>query len=554
MGGGRLAQAQPRSQSSSSASTTCSLSSTSTANMATREQLNDMLRYIKMKWTVLTRSPSDILAIVEDPKWPLRSDKDKWPLYVAPTEDAAKVKLIIDTLNLPADRAKVEVIQLRELSVDAVNGHHGALWLPYPYPVPGGRFAELYAWDGSLATFGIQADGLTHLAQSTLDAYTYSIDHYGFILNGNRTYYLSRSQLPFYTTMVVRDQRFHQDQAWLAHAYAAAKTYYAYWTQGPHFVRSTGLSRFFDLGRPGSAPPEVDSHEKDSDGKTAHDRVKAYYRAHWREGIPDYDILKRYDPETDQLTAEYFDNDRAMRESGFDTSRRFGMFGAKVLDINPVCLNSLLYAMETELAMIAKKLNRVAEAKRWTGAAEERKALVNKYMWNERDGLFYDYDHVREAQTDYCFGTTFLPLHVGLASAEQAAKVRRNALRRLEVAGGLMTSDRYTRVQWDAPYAWEPLQYFAVSGLDRYGFKEDAKRIAANNTSMMLKIFLKTGEIWEKYNAVERNEEVHLDFGYSSNEPGFAFSNAFATIFARYVGLDDASLLHLDGIPVPAHV
>lgn len=228
------------------------------------------------------------------------------------------------------------------------------------------------------------------------------------------------------------------------------------------------------------------------------------------------------------------DNDRAMRESGFDTSARFGPFNAKILDFNPICLNTLLAQMEAELGELygllqpssvtqAKKLER--QGARWKARASQRAHLIRRYNWDEEDGLFYDYDFVRGERRRYVFGTTFLPLWTGLASETEAARVVLRGLKALEVPGGLATSDEERGDQWDKPYAWAPLQMFGVEGMRRYGFEEEADRVGCKFGSMVLKTWLATGEIWEKYDAVRRDEHVDLKFGYPTNEIGFGWTN-----------------------------
>ena len=152
------------------------------------------------------------------------------------------------------------------------------------------------------------------------------------------------------------------------------------------------------------------------------------------------DIRRFYDYGTDTLTPEYWDNDRAMRESGFDYSRRFGPFNASILDYAPVCLNSLLYQLERDVAALHKILG--SDGSAWTEKAERRGELVRQRCFDPPDGLFYDFNHRTRQRRAYAFGTTFLPLWVGLATPAQAARVAQRGLERLAIAGGLASSDR----------------------------------------------------------------------------------------------------------------
>ena len=487
-----------------------------TARKASKADVARLLRLISVLWGEFTFSTYNALNVAIDPKWALRKGQ-KWRIYVK-NEDPIKITARLAAENSPGDCAQIEVVSLPENGI--VGERHGSLFLPFPYVVPGGRFTEMYAWDSFFITLGLLQDGKIRLAQNMVDNFIYCVEHYGFVPNGNRTYYLTRSQLPFLTKMVRDLYEHNQDRDWLARAVRACEKHYLHFASGSRVTSSTGLSRFWDDGPPGSAPPEADSHELDEDGRTVHERVIEYYKDNYETGIPDYgqlalrqsinviagklsnlstsDIHRMLDIKTGKLTAEYFDNDRAMRESGFDTSRRFGMFGAGVLALNTVCLNSLLYLMETDLADLHRMsdANDAAQvAQSWEAKAAWRKQTINDLCWDEEDGMYYDYDHIRKRRRKYVFGTTFLPLWVGLASPHQAKRIVANALPLLEVAGGLASSATREDDQWDMPYAWAPLQLFAVEGLRKYGHKHESDRLAVNFASMVLSVYLKTGEV-----------------------------------------------------------
>ncbi|KAG0146781.1 hypothetical protein CROQUDRAFT_43863 [Cronartium quercuum f. sp. fusiforme G11] len=530
----------------------------SAPNQATEQQLKQLLKHISLTWSSLVRSNLSIIDLVNDPKVPLLPGQ-RHRLYLNPIEGEETVEEIRNALvrgNPEGDLDRVEVLALPAPGQKIEDGQHGALYLPYPYVVPGGVFQEMYAWDSFFIALGLLRDNQFRLARNILDNYIYQIERYGTILNGNRTYYLTRSQLPFLTTLIKLIYPIipaTHAQSWLRKAVAAAEKYHAYWVTGSHHVQQTGLSRFFDSGPSGSIPPEI-AHEVDSNGASAYERVRRFFRENCQKGIPDYDITEYYDTETDTLKARYMDSDRAMRESGFDTSHRFGPFNAKILDFNPVCLNALLVQMETDLAELHAMLEPADSAKSqiWATEASVRRELMVRYNWDEDHGLFYDYDFVRGERRKYTFGTTFVPLWTGLATPQQAARVAKGGLAALEMPGGLATSDRDVGCQWDKPYAWAPLQLFAVEGLQRYGFVEEAERLAANFGSMVLKTWIRTGELWEKYHAVQRDESVFLKYGYSTNEVGFGWSNAIFTRFYDLLSpLGRQNLLRLDGIPLP---
>ena len=345
--------------------------------------------------------------------------------------------------------------------------------------------------------------------------------NYGRVLNANRTYYLTRSQPPFLTEMVLAVYRATSDLGWLDRAYPAVEAYYRTWVSEPHFVPSFGLSRYFDLGE--GPAPEVVAGERDDQGRTHYDRVRAYYRTHT---VSDYPVDEFYDRARDELTALYYKGDRSMRESGFDPSNRFGPFGADAIHYLPVCLNALLYRMEVEAAEIATLVGRPQAAASFLGRAHTRRAAIDALLWDEDTGLYLDFNFRTGQRRRYPFATTFYPLWAGLASPRQAKRVRDN-LGCFERPGGIMTSTFVSGNQWDAPFGWAPLQLLAVEGLRRYGYDEDADRIRGEFLSLVLEVFETSGKIVEKYDVVRRSSEVSagLRFGYGSNEIGFGWTN-----------------------------
>jgi len=507
---------------------------------ATPAQLAELRAYVRRSWKTLTRSPADALAAAADAK---TGDGARALLYAPAEADVAAVSAELDRTLRPADRARVDV---RALPADPVSAPPGLLYLPRPYVVPGGRFNEMYGWDSWFILVGLLRDGETALAKGMTDDFLYEVARYGKVLNANRSYYLTRSQPPFLSEMVLAVHAKTGDKAWLAAARPALEEYHRFWTSGGHLDAKTGLSLYRDAGE--GPAPEVLSGERDAAGRTHYDRVKESLKS--RE-LPGYPRARYYDAKADRLTAFFYANDRAMRESGFDPSDRFGPFGSQALDVDPVCLNSLLYRMETDLAEIARALGDAAGARAWTEQAKARAARVNALMWDEKDGLYYDYDREAGTVRRYAFATTFYPLWAGLADARRAARVRGN-LARFERPGGLMASPRVSGQQWDAPFAWAPLQMIAVEGLRRYGYGADADRVSVEFLSMILRDFLAHGTIKEKYDATTRRSDLAdgLKFGYESNEIGFGWTNAaFEELYERLPEAERAKVLDLDGPP-----
>ena len=520
-------------------------SSESAADRASAEQLRAIQKYIKQSWHTLTRSSAQLAKAAPDPKFKVPAGGRR-PVYVSRRENIKRIEETLRAQMPAADFAQIQLRQLPENPMDV--REHGLLYLPYPYVVPGGRFNEMYGWDSYFTQVGLVRDGEMELAKNMTDNFLYQIDHYGKILNANRTYYLSRSQPPFLTQMVLNVYRKQHDIEWLRSTVPAIEKYYRFWTEEPHLTKQTGLSHYYDLGD--GPAPEVLSGERDPQGRDHYDLVKEYYRTH---DVKDYDLGQYYDKKKDHLTELFYKGDRTMRESGFDPSNRFGPFNIDIIRYDPVCLNSLLYLMETDTAEILGILGRAREASIWTKRSEERKQSINRLMWDEKDGLYYDYNFAGNQLRRYPFVTTFYPLWVGVADRRQAARIVAN-LHLFERPGGLLTSTYVSGSQWDAPFGWAPTELIAIQGLRRYGYNKEADRVTANFLSTILKEFIQHNTIVEKYDVERRDSEVSagLKFGYKSNEIGFGWTNAaFVELYANLPAAKKRDVLELSGFKVP---
>ncbi|MEO5896346.1 MAG: trehalase family glycosidase [Vicinamibacterales bacterium] len=482
-------------------------------------QVAEIRKYIKTGWTTLTRSNRNLPAAAKDPKLHQPPGSPS-PVYLSRLENRARVARNVRQV---LDRKEFDTIALKTLPADLTSiKEHGLLYLPRPYVVPGGRFNEMYGWDSYFIQVGLLADDEVVLARDMVDNFIYEIKHYGTILNANRTYFLTRSQPPFLTSMILGVYRKTPDRAWLASTLPAVEAYYRFWTTGQHAVKDTGLSRYWDSGE--GPAPEVVSDERDERGRTHYDRVREYYRT---QTVTDYDLTQYYDRDRDRLTPLFYKGDRSMRESGFDPSNRFGPFSIDIIHYLPVCLNSLLYQMEVDTAELVETLGDRTAAETWRARAATRKDRINALLWDEQAGLYFDYSFQTKRRRAYEFATTFYPLWVGIAGKDQAARVRAN-LSKFEAPGGILTSTSVTGSQWDAPFGWAPLQMIAVEGLRRYGYDEDADRVAAKFVALVNKEFREHGTIVEKYDVRRRESDVAagIQFGYSANQIGFGWTNA----------------------------
>jgi alpha,alpha-trehalase len=514
----------------------CLTSVLAIAQPAAPSPVASIQRYIKENWKTLERSDRDLAKAAVDPKFKPLSN-GKWPVYIPPGENLAAIEGRVKRDMTAADFAKIE---LRRLPANGEDPDvQGLLYLPKPYVVPGGRFNEMYGWDSFFIQLGLLRDGEISLAKDMADNFLYEIANYGKILNANRTYYLHRSQPPFLTEMLLNVYRKTGDKAWLASALPQIKKYYRFWTSPPHLTPETGLERYYDTGK-GPAPEAV-SAELNAKGQNEFDLIREYFRTH---KVTSYDVSQYYDRRTDTLTPLFYTADRSMRESGFDPSNRFGPFNADIIHYDPVCLNSLLYIMEDQTAEILTIAGRGSEAGVWKERARVRGERIRKLLWDEKDGLFYDYNFVTQKLRPYPYLTTYYPLWAGLATKEQAASTVKN-LSKFEARGGLMSSTLRTGEQWDAPYGWAPLELIAVQGLRRYGYNADADRVSLKFLTMVLEEYLRTGSIVEKYDVVQGGANVAggIRFGYLSNEIGFGWTNAaFTTLYDALPAADKAKL------------
>jgi alpha,alpha-trehalase len=502
--------------------------------------------YIHQGWDSLSRSMSECQSLI-DPKVTAP------PLLYLPYGVATPPQLQrlsshckVEIAHLPHRIKKLGDVKVEEIS------RPGLLYLPNRYVVPGGRFNEMFGWDSYFIILGLLRDGRVELAKGMVENFFYEIENYGAVLNANRTYFLTRSQPPFLSSMIraVYDAEIAHDASpankarqkqWIAHAYPYARRDHDFWLSDIHRAGDTGLARFFDIGegpvpdiadhsdyyidvikwlvaRPDvhtnylvSAPEKPSAAEQKELAKTSCDMTQSVVcKEAWWGGY--------------RLSRDFYKGDRAVRESGFDISFRFAPFSGSTHHYAAVCLNSLLYKYELDLADFATMLHQTAQTAQWKQEANARGLAINKYLWNADKGMFFDYDYITGEQSSYVYATIFYPLWAGLATREQAAAADSH-LGLLDKPGGLTCSTYASGLQWDLPFGWAPLNWIAVDALKKNGFMEDARKISEQFTSTIRKSFEKEGTIHEKYNVETESSDVQLIAGYQ-NVIGFGWTNA----------------------------
>lgn len=498
--------------------------------------------YIDHAWDTLTRSMADCSALRD-------SKMATHPVLYLPADMPAPAELaaVVKHCNVDMYVLPKAIARLGDFSPMALP-RQGLLYLPHPYVVPGGFFNEMYGWDSYFIVLGLLAGHREAMARGMVENALFEVQHYGAVLNANRTYYLTRSQPPFLGAMIhaVLDDPASfkskgEARAWLAKAYPLAVRDYSTWVRKEHLAGSTGLARYYDYA--GSAPVL----EMQDSGYwrgvitwlIAHPAEDPGYLVKATEHPDDAEAIRLKNISCDvrastvcagawakgyRLSAGYYLGDRAMRESGFDTTFRVGPFGGSTQQYATVDLNSLLYRYERDLHDFAVQLGNNADARHWTAASVARKTAIDKYLWRADKGMYMDYDFVTGKSSDYNFVSAYYPLWAGMASRQQAEALRNN-LGIFERKGGLQMSDHVSGAQWDAPFGWAPTNWLAVSGLDAYGFHDDARRIARKFTATIDRGLADDGSIREKYNMVSGNADVKISAGYKDNVIGFGWSN-----------------------------
>ena len=382
------------------------------------------------------------------------------------------------------------------------------LKLPAGYIVPGGRFREMYYWDSYFTMLGLQESHKTAILQQMVTNFAYLIDNYGFIPNGMRTYYLTRSQPPFFSMMID-----------LLAAEKGAKTLvkyqpellkeYAFWMKGAehlttgeaihNITRMPGgelLNRYWD----DSDQPREESYKQD---------VEAANKTH-------------------QQPAAFYRNIRAAAESGWDFSSRWfsdpkDLGTIQTTDIIPVDLNCLLYHLELSIATSYRLQGDMDNYHAYINKAGLRKKAILKYCWSEKNGWFMDYNWKLKQRSPAQTLAGIFPLEFNVANKKQSDRIALNLKTKFLKPGGLVTTLNRTGQQWDSPNAWAPLQYIAIDGLNKYHHNVLARSVSTRWNSTNTRGFEQTGKLIEKYNVIDNKAKA--GGGEYALQDGFGWTN-----------------------------
>jgi alpha,alpha-trehalase len=363
------------------------------------------------------------------------------------------------------------------------------IYVPNAYTVAGQRFKEMYYWDSFFSMLGLRLSNKTDILEGMVENFSYLIKRFGFIPNGNRTYFLSRSQPPFFSLMIKLTNNPEQ-------YYEDLQKEYGYW-QCVKKIPSHSLSRYLDV----SSQPRPEGFKEDL------------------EHVEKLSLFQKNSA---------FQELRTVAESGWDfSSRWYGQNKEVVISqLAPVDLNCLLYHMEMTLGDLAKSKKNHQKASEFYEAAKQRKKAVNTYCWDSKKEFYFDYNFESKTRQPYYTLAAAFPLFFGVASKEQAKSVAQIIENQFLKDGGLVTTLYESKEQWDYPNGWAPLEWIAIGGLKNYGFDALAEKIAERWLNINESMYHKTGFMIEKYDVV--HPENLSKGGEYKVDHGFGWSNGVA--------------------------
>ena len=386
--------------------------------------------------------------------------------------------------------------------------HNSLIPLPYSYIVPGGRFREIFYWDSYFTILGLKISKRMDLIQNMIDNFCYLIEHFGYIPNGNRTYFLGRSQPPFFASMI---QLLSEEKGVniLVKYLPQLEKEYNFWMKGKDEISTKNPS----LHRVALLPDESTLNHYWDERDTP--RPEAYkHEIELAKDSPNKNMIYR--------------NLRAAAESGWDFSSRWlknkkEFSSIHTTEIIPVDLNCLLLNLEKTIAKAYQLSGDKGSCEKFENLAKLRKQSLNKYCWNEEKGFYFDYDHIEHKQKDNLTLAAVFPLFFQVASKEQAAAIAKIVIEKFLSPGGLITTIETTDQQWDAPNGWAPLQWIAIQGLAKYHHLDLAVEIARRWITLNKKVYESTGRMMEKYNVAATDLEA--GGGEYPAQDGFGWTN-----------------------------
>ncbi|HYQ24431.1 alpha,alpha-trehalase TreA [Stenotrophomonas sp.] len=366
-----------------------------------------------------------------------------------------------------------------------VDPHGSLLPLPHPYVVPGGRFREVYYWDSYFTLLGLASSQRWQQVRDMVDNFAWQLDQYGHIPNGNRSYYLSRSQPPFFSLMVELLARHEGNDAYRRYL-PQLRIEHAFWMHGAE-----------DLA-PGQARERV---VRLADGQL----LNRYWDARAVPRTESWtDDLATAAQASQRRPSQVYRDLRAGAESGWDFSSRWlddpaQLSSIRTTSIVPVDLNSLLFQLEQTLARASTVSGATGDARHFQRLAASRREAINTQLWDSRQGHYVDRDLDSDQQRPALTAAALFPLWLKIADTAQARRTADAVEAGLLRSGGLLTTQRDTGQQWDAPNGWAPLQWVAVDGLQHYGQQALARTLGVRFLRTVQSVYDRDGKLVEKY-------------------------------------------------------
>ncbi len=381
--------------------------------------------------------------------------------------------------------------------------------LPFSYIVPGGRFREVYYWDSYFTCLGLQVSKRFNMIENMVANFAYFIDSFGFIPNGNRSYYLGRSQPPFFTLMVTLLAEEKGDSI-LAKYRSQLEKEYAFWMDGEENCTADNNA----YRRVVRLQDESILNRYWDDNDTA--RPEAY--------IEDTHLAKKAGGRQEQV----YRHIRAAAESGLDFSGRWFKDGNNMATIQtthliPVDLNCLLLYTEETLLKIYTTAKEAVLTDVFAKKINARKKAIQQYCWNESNGFYFDYNFIEQTQSKLFTLAGVYPLFFSVADKNQAERTAHIIEEKFLQQGGLLTTLQKTGQQWDAPNGWAPLQWMAYKGVKNYCHLNLAKEIKTRWMTLNEKVYAATGKMMEKYNVADTT--TGAGGGEYPNQDGFGWTN-----------------------------
>ncbi len=381
--------------------------------------------------------------------------------------------------------------------------------LPHSYIVPGGRFGEVYYWDSYFTMLGLAASGKVDMIENIINNFSHLIDTIGYIPNGNRSYYIGRSQPPFYALMVQLLADIKGEEVLVKYRPYLEKEY-QFWIKGGEALSKNGekINRLIKMPNGTVLNRYFDAHDTP--------RPESY-----REDVE----LAHNSTQNPQILFKHL---RAGAESGWDYSCRWfkdenAFDTLHTTDIVPVDLNCLLYFLEKTIAKAFKVEKNREGVLIYETLAERRKHNVVEYFWSYERDFFFDYDSETQDRKKTMTLAGVFPLFFKIATKTQAKYVALAIETQFLKTGGLTTTLKKTGQQWDAPNGWAPLQWITIIGLENYGYSTLAKDIAHRWIKLNTDVYNRTGKLMEKYNVID----THLEAGGGeyTGQDGFGWTN-----------------------------